>query len=123
MERSRFVRFTLAVLALLAVVIPNLLTAGSTTYEGCFICEMNPAGTWPNMLCEQVGHAETGDGIRCTETEVVLITCQTSGGACFHVETGGGGDGSGSGDDGSACTIRPGSLCPAQCASCEQASF
>lgn len=86
---------------------------------GCYVCEERP-GTIGWNQCQQVGNEEWGDGTSCSNAFLNgQVSCWVSGGACYNIVVGGGGDegggGSGSGGGGNCSG---GGFCPAECFSC-----
>ena len=119
--RFRLLLLLAAVTALATVAIISHAQWSGWQY-GCFECiDDNMGAPWPDQECLQVGSSQHGDGIRCREGTVGGFgkVCQTSGGACFNVNVGGGDDGDGPfHDDPSNCTVPVGTICPASCNSC-----
>lgn len=107
----------------LAVLGMPSVVGADASYWGCLECRERTVLTFARDYCQQVGNEETGYTWCQEETWGLQQFCSLSGSACFNVEVGGGGGGgTGGGDIGrggsSACTIRAGELCPAECFNC-----
>lgn len=113
---------TLAVIVLVAVLMPTMLLARGfwSTGDGCFLCLPHGGGTLPDNLCWQVGNEEYGDGIHCENPYGFgMHVCILSGGACYNVVAGGGDLGGALDDYGDPdCTVPTGTACSAACSAC-----
>ena len=112
--------------ALAAILLTSSLHAYPTqTFWGCYECYYDTVmGTLANDRCEFV--KDKGEGwSKCAQTTIGVETfCDLFGDACYNETViGGGSGGSGGGSGGGTCTVRQGSLCPAECESCEYVFF
>jgi hypothetical protein len=111
-ERSR--KIALVAVFLVACGTAALAYGWRETYEGCMKC----TGTLANGYCANVGTYETGSVLCTAYGTSQWSECYTHGEPCFNVNVIGGGGGGEGGSSGSSCTVRPGQVCPAWCASC-----
>lgn len=87
---------------------------------GCYECVEDTNITLAKDYCQFIGHEEEGYTYCREETYGPNTFCSLTGDACFNTEVVGGGGGSGGGG---SCTVGWGSVCPAECFSCERDPF
>ena len=70
-------------------------TISRERFVGCFNCDVSAQITGlANDRCRQVSNNSWGDGIECVEVSIMDARfCETNGGSCYYIETGGGSDG------------------------------
>lgn len=118
------VKASLLRLLFLALLMTGVVVArgDETTYgPGCYKCrEHTTIFGAADDSCEHVANNTAGDGIYCTEQQLVFSQwCRVTGGGCYYTEvTGGGGGGGGTGTGGETGPRNETGGCSAEYASC-----